>query len=129
MLSIIKCGPSPNKLAFSVDCKMADIISPRPGCSKRKRGKSINVEEQRIILNVTKYFQEDSKSGNKPQFGAGAVISKTATATGVSKTSVRKIVSAGKFIDEEKTHKAKVQFGKLENFDDVGAIRRIIRNL
>ena len=98
MSSIIKCGPSPSKLAFWVDWKMADIISPLPGCSKRKSGKSISVEEQQIILNVTKYFQEESKSGNKPQFRAGAVIAKTAAATGVSKDSVRKIVSAGKVI-------------------------------
>ena len=128
MSSIIKCGPSPSKLAFWVDWKMADIISPLPGCSKRKSGKSISVEEQQIILNVAKYFQEESKSGNKPQFRAGAVIAKTAAVTGVSKNSVRKIVSAGKVIDEGKTRKAKVRFGKLDNFD-VGVIRRIIHNL
>ena len=128
MSSIIKCDPSPSKLAFWVDWKMADIISPLPGCSKRKSGKSISVEEQQIILNVAKYFQEESKSGNKPQFRAGAVIAKTAAATGVSKNSVRKIVSAGKVIDEGKTRKAKVRFGKLDNFD-VGVIRRIIHNL
>ena len=88
------------------------------GCSKRKSGKPISVEEQQMILNVTKYFQEESKSGNKPQFRAG----------GVSKNSVRKIVSAGKVIDEGKNRKAKVRFGKLDNFD-VGVIRRIIHNL
>ena len=62
------------------------------------------MEEQQIILNVAKYFQEESKSGNKPQFRAGAVIAETAAATGVhvSKNSVRKIVSAGKVIDEGK---------------------------
>ena len=86
------------------------------------------MDEQQIILNVAKYFQEESKSGNKPQFRAGAVIAKTAAATGVSKNSVRKIVSAGKVIDEGKTRKAKVRFGKLDNFD-VGVIRRIIHNL
>ena len=102
MSSIIKCGPSPSKLAFWVDWKMADIISPLPGCSKRKSGKSISVEEQQIILNVTKYFQDESKSGNKPQFRAGAVIAKTAAATGVSKNSVRKIVSAGRLLMKEK---------------------------
>ena len=59
---------------------MADIIFPLPGCSKRKSGKSIGVEEQQIILNVAKYFQEESKSGNNPQFRAGAVIAKTAAA-------------------------------------------------
>ena len=80
------------------------------------------------ILNVAKYFQEESKSGNKPQFRAGAVIAKTAAATGVSKNSVRKIVSAGKVIDEGKTRKAKVRFGKLDSFD-VGVIRGIIHNL
>ena len=129
MSSIIKCGPSPSKLAFWVDWKMADIISPLPGCFKRKSGKSISVEEQQqIILNVVKYFQEESKSGNKPQFRAGAVIVNTAAATGVSKNSVRKIVSAGKVIDEGKTRKVKVRFGKLDNFD-VGVIRRIIHNL
>ena len=96
-------------------------ISPLPGCSKRKSGKSISVEEQQIILNVARYFQEKSKSGNKPQFRAGAVIAKTAAATGVSKNSVRKIVSAGKVIDEGK-------IGKLDNFD-VGVIRRVIHNL
>ena len=62
------------KLAFWVDWKMADIISPLPGCSKRKSGKSISVEEQQIILNVAKYFQEESKSGNKPQFRAESVM-------------------------------------------------------
>ena len=41
---------------------------------------------------------------------------------------MRKIVSAGKVIDKGKTHKAKVRFGKLDNFD-VGVIRRIIHNL
>ena len=41
---------------------------------------------------------------------------------------MRKIVSAGKVIDEGKTRKAKVRFGKLDNFD-VGVIRRIIHNL
>ena len=41
---------------------------------------------------------------------------------------MRKIVSAGKVIDEGKTGKAKVRFGKLDNFD-VGVIRRIIHNL
>ena len=128
MSSIIKCGPSPSKLAFWVDWKLADIISPLPGCSKGKSGKSISVEEQQIILNVAKYFQEESKSGNKRQFRAGAVIAKTAAATGVSKNSVMKVVSAGKFIDEGKTRKAKVRFGKLDNFD-VGVIRRIIHNL
>ena len=128
MSSIIKCGPSPSKLAFWVDWKMTEIISPLPGCSKRKSGKSISVEEQQIILNVAKYFQEESKSGNKPQFRAGAVIAKTAAATGVSKNSARKIVSSGKVIDEGKTRKAKVRFGKLDNFD-VGVIRRIIHNL
>ena len=122
MSPIIKCGPSPSRLAFWVDWKMADIISPLPGCSKRKSGKSISVEEQQIILNVAKYFQEESKSGNKPQFRAGAVIAKTAAATGVSKNSMREIVSAGKVIDEKK------RFGKLDNFD-VGVIRRIIHNL
>ena len=71
-------------------------------CSKRKSGKSISVEEQQIILNVAKYFQEESKSGNKPQFRAGAVVAKTAAATGVSKNSVRKIVPARKVIDEGK---------------------------
>ena len=86
------------------------------------------MEEQQIILNVAKYFQEESKSGNKPQFRAGAVIAKIAAATGVSKNSVRKIVSAGKVIDEGKTRKAKVRFGKLDNFD-VGVIRRLIHNL
>ena len=125
MSSVIKCGPSPSKVAFWVDWKMADIISPLPECSKRKSGKSISVEEQQTILNVARYFQEESKSGNKPQFRAGA---KTAAATGVSKNSVRKIVSAGKVIDEGKTRKAKVRFGKLDNFD-VGVIRRIIHNL
>ena len=128
MSSIIKCGPSPSKLAFWVDWKMADIISPLPGCSKRKSGKSVSVEEQQIILNVAKHFQEESKSGHKPQFRAGAVIAKTVAATGVSKNSVRKIVSAGKVIDEGKNCKAKVRFGKLDNFD-VGIIRRIIHNL
>ena len=108
-MSIIKCGPSPSKLAFWVDWKMADIISPHPGCSKRKSGKSVSVEEQRIILNVAKYFQEESKSGNKPQFRTGAAIAKAAAAAGVNKNSVRKIVSAGKVIDEGKTRKAKVQ--------------------
>ena len=107
MSSIITFGPSPSKLAFWVDWKMADIIPPLPGCPKRQRGKSNSVEEQQIILNVAKYFQEESKSGNKPQFRAGAVIAKIAVATGVSKTSVRKIVSAGKFIDDRKTRKAK----------------------
>ena len=61
------------------------------------------------------------------QFRTGAVVAKTAAATGVSKNSVRKIVSAGKVIDEGKTRKAKVRFGKLDNFD-VGIIRRIIHN-
>ena len=93
MSSIIKCGPSPSKLAFWVDWKMADIISPLPGCSKH----------------VAKYFQKVSKSGNKPQFRAGTVIAKTAAATGVSKNSVRKTVYAGKVIDEPKTRKAKVR--------------------
>ena len=106
---------------------MADIISPLPGCSKRKSGKSISVEEQQIILNVAKYFEEESKSGNKPQFRAGA-IAITAVATGVGKNFVRKIVSTGKVIDEGKTRKAKVQFGKLDNFY-VGVIKRIIHNL
>ena len=86
------------------------------------------MEEQQVVLNVAKYFQEESKSGNKPQFRAGAVIAKTAAATGVGKNSMRNIVSAGKVIVEGKTHKAKVRFGKLDNFD-VGVIRRIIHNL
>ena len=86
------------------------------------------MEEQQIILYVTKYFQEESKSGNKPQVKAGAVIAKTAAVTGVSKNSVRKIVSAGKVIDEGNTRKAKLRFGKLDNFDAV-ATRRIIHNL
>ena len=41
---------------------------------------------------------------------------------------MRKIVSAGKVVDEGKTRKAKVRFGKLDNFD-VGVSRRIIHNL
>ena len=84
--------------------------------------------EQQVILNVADYFQEESKSGNRPQVMSGAVIAKAAAATGVSKNSVRKIVSAGKVIDEGKTRKAKIRFGKLDNFD-VGVIRRIIHNL
>ena len=60
-------------MPFWVEWKMADFISPLPGCSKRKSGKSISVEEQQIILYVAKYFQEESKSGNNPQFRAGAV--------------------------------------------------------
>ena len=107
---------------------MADINSPLSGCSKRKSGKSINVEEQQIILNVAKYFQEESKSGNKPQFRAGAEIAKTAASTGVSKNSARKIISAGKVIDKGKTRKANARFGKMDNFD-AGVIRRIIHNL
>ena len=39
------------------------------------------------------------------------MIPKTTAATGVSKTSMRKIVSVGKFIDEGKARKAKLQFG------------------
>ena len=61
MSSIIKCGPGPSKLAFWVDWKMADIISPLPGCSKRKSGKSISVEEQQIILNVQRIFKKRVK--------------------------------------------------------------------
>ena len=106
---------------------MADIFSPLPGCSKRKGGKSISVEEQQIILNVAKYFQEESKSGNKPQFRAGAVIAKQLLQHLLA-TFLRKIVSAGNVIDEGKTRKGKVRFGKLDNFD-VGVIRRIIHNL
>ena len=49
-------------------------------------------------------------------------------ATGVSKTCLRKVVSAGKFVDEGKSRKAKVQFGKLGDFD-LRFIRRIIHNL
>ena len=109
MSSIIKCGPSPSKLAFWVDWKTADIFSSLPGCPKQNSRKSISVEEQQIILNVAKYFQEESKSGSEPQFRAGAVIAKTTSATGVSKNSVRKIISAGKVIDEGKTRKAKVR--------------------
>ena len=56
------------------------------------------------------------------------LLAKTAAATGVSKNSVRIIVSAGKVIDKERTRKAKVRFEKLDNFD-VGVIRRIIHNL
>ena len=41
---------------------------------------------------------------------------------------MRKIVCAGNVIDEGKTRKAKIRFGKLDNFD-VGVIRRIIHNL
>ena len=41
---------------------------------------------------------------------------------------MRKIVSDRKFIDEGRTRKAKVQSGKLDNFD-LGVIRRIIHNL
>ena len=55
-------------------------------------------------------------------------MTRKAAATGVGKISVRKIVSAVKVIDEGKTRKAKVRFGKLDNFD-VGVIRRIIHNL
>ena len=66
------------------------------------------MEEQQIILNDAKNFQEESKNGNKTQFKAGAVIAKTAAATGISKKSVRKIVSAGKVFHEGKTYKAKV---------------------
>ena len=66
----------------------------------------------------------DRKPKYPPPRGAGAVIAKTAVATGVRKNSV----SAGKVIDEGKTRKAKVRFGKLDNFD-VGVIRRIIHNL
>ena len=62
-------------------------------------------------------FKKRVKSGNKPQFRAGAVIAKTAAATGVGKNSVRKIVSAEKVIDEGKARKGKVGFGKLDNFD------------
>ena len=76
-------------------------------------------------IECRKVFSRREQSGNKPQFRAGAVIAKTAAATGVSKNSVRKIVSAGKVIDEGKTRKAKV---RLDNFD-VGVIRRIIHNL
>ena len=53
-------------------------------------------------MSQSNYFQEESKSGNKPQFRAGTVIAKTAATAGVSKNSVRKIVSAGKVIDEGK---------------------------
>ena len=55
-----------------------------------------------MVLNVGKYFQKETESGNKPQFKAGAVIAKQAAATGVSKPFVREIVSAGKFIDVQK---------------------------
>ena len=80
---------------------------------------SQSIFKKRVKVEITR---------GKPQFRAGAVIAKTATATGVSKNSVRKIVSAGKVIDEGKTRKAKVRFRKLDNFD-VGVIRRIIHNL
>ena len=80
------------------------------------------MEEQQIILTVAKYFQEESKSGNKPQFRAGAVIVKTAAATCVSKNSVRKIVFVGKVIDEGKSRKAKVRFRKLDDFDPGGEL-------
>ena len=73
-------------------------------------------------------FKKRVKVEISHNLGAGAVIAKTAVATGVSNNSVRKIVSAGKVIDEGKTRKAKVRFGKLDNFD-VGVIRRIIHNL
>ena len=101
MRSIIKCGPSPSKLAFWVDWKMADIISPLPGCSKRKSGKSISGGAANNT-ECRKVFQEESKSGNKPQFRAGALIAKTAAATGVGKNSVRKIVLPERLLMKEK---------------------------
>ena len=73
------------------------------------------------------YFQEESKSGNKPQFRAGAVIAKQLLQQLLA-NSVKKMVSSGNVIDERKTREAKVRFGKLDNFD-VGVIRRIIHNL
>ena len=57
-------------------------------------------------MSQSNLIQQESKSGDKPQFRAGALIAKTAAATGVSKNSVRKIVSAEKFIDERKALKA-----------------------
>ena len=60
------------------------------------------MEEHQIILNVGKYFQEESKSGNKPQFRAGAVVAKTAAATGVSKNSVRKSFLPERLLMKEK---------------------------
>ena len=123
MSSIIKCGLSSSKLAFGSTGRWLTSFHHFQGVPSER------VENLSVwILNVAKYFQEESKSGNKPQFRAGAVIAKTAAATGVSKNSVSKIVSAGKVIDEGKTRKAKVRFGKLDNFD-VGVIRRIIHNL
>ena len=62
------------------------------GCHHFTTPRVFQAKERQIVLNVAKYFQEESKSGNKPQFRAGAVIAKTAAATGVSKNSVRKIV-------------------------------------
>ena len=60
-------------------------------------------KRRKIEMNVVRHFQEESKSGNKVQFRAGALITKIA-APGVSKTSMRKIISAGKFIDEAGFH-------------------------
>ena len=74
-------GQFSNPVATHPRTNEVEVPPPR-GCSKRKSRKSIGVEEQQIILNVAKYFQEESKSGNKPQFRAGAVIAKTAAATG-----------------------------------------------
>ena len=72
-------------------------------------------------------FKMRLKSGNKPQFRAGVVIAKQLLQQLLA-TFLRKIVSAGNVIDEGKTRKGKVRFGKLDNFD-VGVIRRIIHNL
>ena len=55
----ILCNINPCMLSFIINRKKKN--KKLPGCSKRKSGKSISVEEQQIILNVAKYFQEESK--------------------------------------------------------------------
>ena len=119
------------KFALVVDWKWkmanADVF-PLPGPSTRKQVKPVNSKQQNIILNVVNYFVKEKENGGKPLYRSHAIVSKTAAATGLSSTYIRKLAKEGKAERPpgKNRHQKKRKFGKLDDFD-LSVIRRIIR--
>ncbi len=94
-------------------------------CTKRKRGKTVHSERRQIVANVARYFEKEVETQN--QEIPKSPLDRTAAATGVSKSTVKRIkkeLETGKIITLGKSRPRKGTIA-MDDFDKC-VLRRTI---
>ena len=76
----------------------ASSTTTTPGSSHRSHKQSpiaspVTSKEQQLVINVFQYFQKEKENKGKPLLRKDAMLQKSSKATGVSRTSVKRVLT------------------------------------